>query len=105
MATVGKVAILVILGLGGLTGILAYYIFIAAEPIPGKIDSLYRTDLPPTANANNTSTSYFTGSAVSVSGPVGGILTILAGANVQGNPAYDPNPMTVKKGNAVRVRK
>ena len=106
MAKVGKIAFSVILALGGLTGILAYYLFIAAEPVPGKIDSLYRTDLPPTANANNASTASSSGgssSAVSVSGPVGGTLTILAGANVQGNPSYDPTPMTVKKGDAIQV--
>ena len=106
MAKVGKVAFLVILALGGLTGILAYYLFIAAEPVPGKIDSLYRTDLPPTAKANNASTAASSSggsSAVSVSGPVGGTLTIPAGANVQGNPSYDPNPMTVKKGDAIQV--
>ena len=54
-------------------------------------------------NSTSTSSSSSAGSAVNVSGPVGGTLTIPAGANVQGNPAYDPNPMTVKKGDAIQV--
>jgi cytochrome c oxidase subunit II len=56
------------------------------------------------ANSATTAASSSGGSsAASVSGPVGGTLTILAGANVQGNPSYDPTPMTVKKGDAIQV--
>src|ERR687887_523538 len=35
---------------------------------------------------------------------VGGVsLSILQGASTQGNPAYSPNPLTVKKGNSISV--
>jgi cytochrome c oxidase subunit 2 len=33
----------------------------------------------------------------------GPVLTILQGASVQGNPAYKPDPMTVKKGDTIQV--
>jgi plastocyanin len=42
-----------------------------------------------------------TGAATAASGPV---LSIPVGASTQGNPAYDPNPMTVKKGDTVQVQ-
>ena len=42
-----------------------------------------------------------TGAAAAASGPV---LSIPVGASTQGNPAYDPNPMTVKKGDTVQVQ-
>jgi cytochrome c oxidase subunit II len=37
------------------------------------------------------------------SGPPGTPLTILSGASVQGNPAFDPNPIPVKKGDKITV--
>ena len=40
------------------------------------------------------------GKTVAVSGPS---LSILQGASIQGNPAYNPNPISVKKGNVVQV--
>ena len=40
------------------------------------------------------------GKTVAVSGPS---LSILQGASIQGNPAYSPNPISVKKGNVVQV--
>jgi len=42
-----------------------------------------------------------TGAATAASGPV---LSIPVGASTQGNPSYDPNPMTVKKGDTVQVQ-
>ena len=40
---------------------------------------------------------------VQTAGPPGKPLTILAGASVQGSPAYDPATMTVKKGDKITV--
>jgi plastocyanin len=39
--------------------------------------------------------------ATAASGPV---LTIPVGASTQGNPSYNPNPMTVKKGDTIQVQ-
>ena len=41
------------------------------------------------------------GATTAVSGP---ILSIPVGASTQGNPSYDPNPMTIKKGDSVQVQ-
>ena len=40
---------------------------------------------------------------VQTAGPPGKPLTILAGASVQGSPAFDPDTMTVKKGDKITV--
>ena len=40
---------------------------------------------------------------VASSSPVGASVTILAGASTQGNPAYSPDAVTVKKGDSVAV--
>ena len=42
-----------------------------------------------------------TGAATAASGPV---LSIPVGASTQGNPSYNPNPMTVKKGDTIQVQ-
>src|SRR6188472_219757 len=51
-----------------------------------------------TGGASSTTTAATTAAA---SGPT---LSIPAGASTQGNPAYDPNPMTVKKGDTIQVQ-
>jgi plastocyanin len=50
------------------------------------------------ASSTTTTTAATTTAA---SGPT---LSIPAGASTQGNPAYDPNPMTVKKGDTIQVQ-
>ncbi|MFZ0510099.1 MAG: cupredoxin domain-containing protein [Candidatus Nitrosopolaris sp.] len=52
--------------------------------------------------ATNTTATNTTGSA-SVTSPIGAKLSILVGASTQGNPAYDPTPLSVKKGDSIRV--
>jgi plastocyanin len=52
-----------------------------------------------TGGASSSSTTAAT--ATAASGP---ILSIPAGASTQGNPSYDPNPMTVKKGDTIQVQ-
>ncbi|HEY6882654.1 MAG TPA: cupredoxin domain-containing protein [Nitrososphaeraceae archaeon] len=49
--------------------------------------------------ASSTTTTAATTTAAS--GPT---LSIPVGASTQGNPAYDPNPMTVKKGDTIQVQ-
>jgi hypothetical protein len=51
MGSVGKVAFVSILGLGAITGVLVYYVFGNAAPVPGVIESIYRQNLPPTEGA------------------------------------------------------
>jgi cytoskeletal protein RodZ len=46
MGSVGKVAFVAILGLGAITGVLVYYAFGQASPVPGVIESIYRQNLP-----------------------------------------------------------
>ena len=43
------------------------------------------------------------GTTNATAGPPGKPLTILAGASVQGSPAFDPDTMTVKKGDKISV--
>jgi plastocyanin len=44
------------------------------------------------------------GGAATTAGEGGGVsLSILQGASTQGNPAYSPNPLTVKKGDSISV--
>ncbi len=86
-----KIAFSAIMGLTILTGVVTYYIFGIYTPKTGIVDSIYRKDLPPASAAGAATTakaapideSKFT-NKVSVS--------ILAGANTQGNPSFGPNP-------------
>ena len=124
MGSVGKVAFVSILGLGAITGVLVYYIFGNAAPVPGVIESIYRQNLPATDGATqDTSQSSSEGanstSAVPAATPPAAsgnqtnqtstaagpsvTLNILEGASVQGNPAYDPDPLSVTAGDVVEV--
>jgi cytochrome c oxidase subunit 2 len=44
-----------------------------------------------------------TSSSTSSSGPIGAKLTVLAGASTQGNPAYSPDTLSVKKGDTIQI--
>lgn len=75
--------------------------------------------LPATASTGGTTSQVSTGATASPSSSlaattsatasspgtvgVGPKLSILAGASTQGNPAYDPTPLSVKKGDVVQV--
>jgi plastocyanin len=63
------------------------------------MSSLYRKNLTPQDIAAANPPSGGSGST----GPVGASVTILVGASTQGNPAYAPDTVTVKKGDAVGV--
>ena len=111
MHSAGIVAFSALIVLGAITGILCFYLFAQVAPTPGVIDSLDRKDLP---KVNSTQSGLSSGgtangsitnkvAATNVSGPVGATLTVMQGASIQGNPAYNPNPISVKKGNVVQV--
>jgi hypothetical protein len=63
MGSVGKVALVSILGLGAITGVLVYYIFGNATPVPGVIESIYRQNLPATEEAEQENTQTQTSSS------------------------------------------
>jgi len=57
-----------------------------------------------TAGGAGGASSTTTTTAATTTAASGPTLSIPAGASTQGNPAYDPNPMTVKKGDTIQVQ-
>jgi plastocyanin len=110
MRSTGVLALGSLMVLGAITGIITFYLFAQVAPTPGVMDSLYRKDLPK-ANSSSNPASGGTGSettasnvaASKISGPIGATLNVLQGASIQGNPAFNPNPISVKKGSVVQV--
>jgi len=100
---VGKVALIALLILGGITGVLCYILFFHVAPVPGVMDSAYRLNLTPQDIAAANPQPGGSGSTAASSGPVGASVTILPGASTQGNPDYAPDTVTVKKGDSVAV--
>ncbi|MFL6323521.1 MAG: hypothetical protein ACJ71J_04275 [Nitrososphaeraceae archaeon] len=89
MGSVGKVAFILILVAGTITGIVTYYLFTAAIPEPGKVVSLYRQNLPP---AEQTKENKPAAAAIDESKFTNKVaITILKGASTQGNPSYSPD--------------
>lgn len=122
MGSTGKVALSVIMGLGAITGVLSYYIFFGiAAPEPGVMPRASRE--PPSegaattpaaspgtgdggdseGNESQTATTTSPGGPSAVAGPPAATLNIPQGASVQGNPSYDPDPLTVKVGDTIAV--
>jgi len=99
---IGRTAFIVLLILGGITGVVVFTVFFKVAPVPGVMDSLYRKNLTPQdiASANPPTGGAGTSAAT---GPLGASVTILSGASTQGNPAYSPDTVAVKKGDSVRV--
>jgi plastocyanin len=106
---VGKTAFIALLGLGAITGITSYYLFAKVSPSPGVMVSLYRKDLPKTNNTLTSMSIISAGSktnrttSTTLSGPVGATITVLQEASIQGNPAFDPSVVKVKRGNLIQV--
>lgn len=100
---VGKRAFIVLLILGGITGVIVYITFHNIQPVPGTMFSLYRKNLTPQDIASASPPASGSSAAGTSSGPIGASVTILAGASTQGNPAYSPDTIMVKKGDAVAV--
>jgi plastocyanin len=89
MGSVGKVAFILILVAGTITGIVTYYLFTAAIPQPGTVVSLYRQNLPP---AEQTKENKPAAAAIDESKFTNKVaITILKGASTQGNPSYSPD--------------
>jgi plastocyanin len=57
----------------------------------------------PSTGTTNATAAPSTGTTNATAGAVGKPLAILAGASVQGSPAFDPDTMTVKKGDKITV--
>jgi plastocyanin len=94
-----KIIFLGILGMGAITGVISYVIFSELPPTPGDTKSIYRQDLPPQTAQATTKTEKIDPSTVKADVT----LTILEGAATQGNPDYDPDELSVKKGNIIKV--
>jgi len=100
---IGKEALTVLIILAALTGLIIYPTFHSIAPVPGHMFSLYRMNLTPQDIAAANPQTGASGSTAASSSPVGASVTILAGASTQGNPAYSPDAVTVKKGDSVAV--
>ena len=89
-----------------------------APPIPsgtqtsiGTIEGVTNQQQKSTANANATTgnqastaaPAQATAQAPTAAGPAGAPLTILEGSSVQGSPDFDPDSLTVKKGDKITV--
>jgi plastocyanin len=127
MGSTGKTAFGVILGIGAVTGILCYYAFSLVAPEPGVMTYVSREPAPegastaPIGSSNGaggggesvesqpqtlTAPATSRGENARPSAAVGSpatTLTIPNGASVQGNPSYEPTPLTVKVGDTIAV--
>src|ERR671938_191004 len=89
MGSVGKLAFILILVGGTITGVVTYYLFTSVTPHPGIVVSLYRQNLPP---AEQTKENKPAAAAVDESKFTNKVaITILKGASTQGNPSYSPD--------------
>jgi plastocyanin len=100
---IGRTAFIVLIILGGITGVIVYTLFHDIAPVPNVMSSLYRKNLTPQDIASANPPTAGSGSSAASNAPVGASVTILAGASTQGNPAYAPDTVTVKKGDSVGV--
>jgi plastocyanin len=89
MGSVGKLAFILILVAGTITGIVTYYLFTAATPQPGTVVSLYRQNLPPAEQNNQNKPAAAAIDESKFTNKVA--ITILKGASTQGNPSYSPD--------------
>ena len=80
--------------MAAIVGIIAYYVFTAATPKPGIVDSVYRQELPPAPAASATDAPGESSSeAIDESAFANKVeVKILQGSATQGNPAYGPDP-------------
>jgi plastocyanin len=96
-----KIIFLGILGIGAMVGVISYYLFADLPPTPGNTKSIYRQDLPPPSAAQASSKTESKVDPATVKADV--TLTILEGASAQGSPDYDPDELSAKKGNVIKV--
>lgn len=91
-----KTAFFAIMALSVLTGVICYFVFGAATPVPGVEHSIYRVELPAQSAASASPSQ-----SAAASAPIDEskftkkvTIDILKGASTQGNPAYGPTPAT-----------
>ena len=79
-------------------------------PATASAGALSQVSTAGAAGSSNTANSTSAGNVTSgssstsaVTSPIGAKVSILVGASTQGNPAYDPTPATVKKGDSIQV--
>jgi plastocyanin len=87
-----KTAFLAIMGLAVLTGVLCYFIFAAATPKVGVVDSIYRHELPPKTDASAATNTPAAAPVDESKFATKVSVNILKGAATQGNPSYGPDP-------------
>jgi plastocyanin len=98
MSSVGRVAFIVLLVLGAITGILSYYLFAKFTPTPGIINSVDRTDLAPTESAtqNNDDKNKQVSVVDESKFTTRAAVVILKGSSIQGNPSFNPDVVKAK---------
>ena len=69
----------------------------------GNVEGVTKQQANTGSNAPATTSTAPAGTTNATAGPPGKPLTILAGASVQGSPNFDPDTLTVKKGDKVTV--
>lgn len=91
-----KRSFVILMGMAVIVGIIAYYLFTAATPKAGIVDSIYRQELPPAPAPSASATDAAGGSsseAVDESAYANKVeVKILKGSSTQGNPSYQPEP-------------
>jgi plastocyanin len=92
MGKPGIIAFPVLLALGAITGYLTYTYFMAAMPQEGFVISPYRKELTPEPENQTTTDGGKQVDEQQFSKVV--TIKILQGAVTQGNPDYDPDPVT-----------
>jgi cytochrome c oxidase subunit 2 len=74
-----------------------------AAAAPSQVSNTVTAGSGPASSTSSANTSMGASSASTITSPIGTKLSILAGASTQGNPAYDPATLTVKKGDNIQV--
>jgi plastocyanin len=90
-----KRAFYTLMGMAVIVGIIAYYVFTAATPKAGIVDSIYRQELPPPAPAASATDAAGESSSAAVDESAFANkveVKILQGSSTQGNPSYGPDP-------------
>jgi plastocyanin len=90
-----RTAFYAIMGITVLTGVVCYYLFAAATPRVGVVDSIYRLELPPQTAASATANKTAAPAPIDESKFTKKVsIDILNGAATEGNPSYGPDPAT-----------
>ena len=96
-----KIIFLSILGMGAIVGVITYTIFSDLPPTPGDTRSIYRQDL--TVESSEAKPSSEKSQIDPATIKADSNIKILEGAATQGNPDYEPDEISVKKGDIIKV--